>query len=86
MKIVEVIPKEDFTLLVKADDGSMGIFDVKPYLDSDAFAPLKNHGEFEQVNHGGYFVEWNCGADLSVDTIEARWKTLPSASLVRKIG
>jgi hypothetical protein len=24
--------------------------------------------------YGGYFVEWACGADLSADTIEARWQ------------
>ncbi|MFH0728984.1 MAG: hypothetical protein V2B19_21930 [Pseudomonadota bacterium] len=24
--------------------------------------------------NGGYFIEWDCGADLSADTIEARWQ------------
>ncbi|WP_280938426.1 hypothetical protein [Thioflexithrix psekupsensis] len=24
----------------------------------------------------GYFVEWECGADLSADTIEAHWQLL----------
>lgn len=24
----------------------------------------------------GYFVEWDCGADLSADTIEARWQVV----------
>jgi len=27
-----------------------------------------------KVTHGGYFVEWECGADLSADTIEAKMK------------
>ena len=26
-----------------------------------------------QITNGGYFIEWDCGADLSVDTIEAKW-------------
>jgi len=30
--------------------------------------------EFLKVSGGGYFVEWDCGADLSADTIEARWR------------
>jgi hypothetical protein len=27
-----------------------------------------------KVSNGGYFIEWDCGADLSADTIEARWQ------------
>ena len=26
------------------------------------------------ISNGGYFVEWECGADLSADTLEAQWK------------
>lgn len=73
MKIAEVIPKEDFVLFIKADDGRAGLFDVKPYLESDAFAPLRDWREFERIRNGVYYIEWECGADLSVDTIEARW-------------
>jgi len=25
-----------------------------------------------KISNGGYFVEWQCGADLSADTIEAK--------------
>jgi hypothetical protein len=25
-----------------------------------------------KITNGGYFVEWECGADLSADTIEAK--------------
>ncbi|MDR3569540.1 MAG: hypothetical protein P4L43_16065 [Syntrophobacteraceae bacterium] len=38
------------------------------------FESLGDHTEFEKVFNGGYFVAWDCGADLSVDTIEARWQ------------
>ena len=76
MKIAEVIPKEDGTLHVVSEDGRSGSFDVRPYLDSEAFLPLKDWVRFSQVLNGGYFVEWTCGADLSADTIEARWKIL----------
>lgn len=74
MNIVEVIPKDDYTLYVKTEDGKAGIFDVWPYLDSEAFAPLKDKLEFQNVRNGKYFVEWDCGADLSADTIETRWR------------
>jgi hypothetical protein len=74
MNIAEVTPREDGTLYVAAEDGRFGVFDVRPYLESPAFLPLKNWAEFLQVRNGGYYVEWRCGADFSADTIEARWQ------------
>jgi len=74
MKIIEVNPNPNFTLQIVADDGRKGIFDVSPYFKYDAFADLKNLSEFMRIFNGGYFIEWDCGADLSADTIEARWK------------
>jgi len=74
MKIAEIIPKDNYILHIKAEDGEVGLFDVKPFLESDAFAPLKDKAEFERINNGKYFVEWDCGADLSADTIQARWR------------
>lgn len=76
MNIIEIIPKDDFVLYIKAEDGVVGLFDVKPYLESEAFAPLKNKDEFERIYNGKCFIEWECGADLSADTIEARWETM----------
>lgn len=75
MKIVEIIPKENYILYIRADDGKAGLFDVKPYLESEAFAPLKEKNEFDRIHNGRYFVEWECGADLSMDTIQTRWKS-----------
>lgn len=74
MNIAEIIPKDNYMLYIKAEDGMTGLFDVKPYLDSDIFTPLKEKGEFERIHNGKYFIEWDCGADLSVDTIQARWE------------
>jgi len=75
MNIAEIILKDDYLLYIKAEDGKVGLFDIKPYLDSEAFAPLKDRGEFERIHNGKYFIEWDCGADISIDTIQARWKT-----------
>lgn len=74
MRIAEIIPKEDYVLQITAEDGQIGLFDVQPYLESEVFAPLKEKKEFDRVYNGKYFIEWACGADLSADTIEARWK------------
>jgi hypothetical protein len=74
MNIAEIIPRDNYMLYIKTEDGKTGLFDVKPYLESEVFAPLKDRTEFERIHNGKYFIEWDCGADFSVDTIQARWK------------
>jgi hypothetical protein len=63
-------------LSIVADDGRVGSFDVSPYLEYEAFEDLRDQREFMKVINGGYFVEWDCGADLSADTIEAGWQVV----------
>jgi len=72
MNITEITPEDNYILNVKTEDGKTGSFDVKPFLDSEAFTPLRDEAEFRRIHNGGYFVEWACGADLSADTICAR--------------
>ncbi len=81
MKILEIVPKQNAILYVKAEDGRTGLFDVKPFLGAEAFKPLIDSREFERIRNGGYFVEWDCGADLSADTILARWSLVSSKDM-----
>ena len=74
MIITEVHAEDDWVLGVVSDDGRTGRFDVKPYLEYEAFEALRDLREFSRVSSGGYFIEWACGADLSADTIEAKWQ------------
>ena len=74
MRIVRISPQPNWVLSIVADDGHIGNFDVSPYLEFEAFEALKNPAEFMKVINGGYFVEWDCGADLSADTLEALWQ------------
>ncbi|HEC11935.1 MAG TPA: DUF2442 domain-containing protein [Acidiferrobacteraceae bacterium] len=85
MNITEIIPKDNHVLYIKADDGKVGLFDVKPYLESEVFAPLKDRDEFERIHNGNYFIEWDCGADLSADTIQARWETVSTKNAREEI-
>jgi hypothetical protein len=73
MRITEPQVKQNHVLAIVADDGRIGRFDVSPYLEYEAFDPLRDPGEFSKIVNGGYFIEWDCGADLSADTIEAQW-------------
>jgi hypothetical protein len=72
MNITEIVPRDNAVLQIRTEDGQMGLFDVKPYLESEAFAPLKDKREFQRVHNGKYFIVWDCGADLSADTILSR--------------
>lgn len=45
-----------------------------PYLNSEAFVELKDNDNFIKIQNGKYFIEWDCGADLSADTIESEWQ------------
>ena len=76
MIIAEVHPQPDWVLSIIAEDGRIGRFDVAPYLEFEAFEELRNHDDFLKVSNGGYFIEWECGADLSADTVEARWQVV----------
>jgi hypothetical protein len=76
MRIAELHPQTDRVLSVISEDGRVGLFDVTPYLEYEAFEELRDHEEFMKVSNGGYFIEWECGADLSADTIEALWQVV----------
>ena len=76
MRVVELEAQPNCVLSIVADDGRVGRFDVSPYLQYEAFEALRDESEFKKVINGGYFVEWECGADLSADTIEARWQVV----------
>lgn len=79
MRIVSLKPQSDYSLVVALDDGREGVFDVNPYLQFEAFGVLHDISQFMAVRNGGYFIEWESGADLSVDTIEAHLKVLKAA-------
>lgn len=76
MIIEEVIPKDNYILHIISENKQSGLFDVSPYMDSEVFSLLKDGDNFYQIHNGKYFVEWKCGADLSADTIEAKWKKI----------
>ena len=73
MRIKKIHPGDNWTLSIVSEDGRSGEFDVSPYLKYEAFNGLRDQKEFQKISNGGYFIEWDCGADLSADTIEARW-------------
>ena len=82
MRITELKTQPNWMLTVVADDGRVGHFDVSPYLHYEVFAALKEPSEFAKVFNGSYFIEWDCGADLSADTIEAHWQVVDKTDAI----
>jgi len=76
MIIKNITPTDDFTLLIEANDGRQGKFDISPYFKYEVFAELKDLNKFKDILNGGYYIEWDCGADLSADTIETHLEVL----------
>lgn len=83
MRMRELRAEPNWVLSIVADDGRIGRFDVSLYLQDEAFEALRDQDEFVKVVNGGYFVEWDCGADLSADTIEARWQVVGNVARQR---
>ena len=75
MRIKKITTRDNCWLSIHSEEGQQGTFDITPYLKSEAFSELRKRSEFQKIRNGKYFIEWECGADLSADTIEAEWKT-----------
>jgi hypothetical protein len=69
-RIKEVKPSsKDFTLTLTFENGEVGIFDVKPYLDIGIFKELKDFGLFNSVKPFIGSIQWVNGQDLCPDTL-----------------
>lgn len=83
MIISSIMPHRNYVLEIHTEDGRTGFFEVRPYLESEVFSALKEEQAFERVTNGGYFIEWECGAGLSADTIEARWNLISTHASIQ---
>jgi hypothetical protein len=80
MTIAHIAMLENGIISITASDGRVGTFDITPYLEFEAFQLLNDPRVFGKARNGGYFIEWDCGADLSADTIEAHWKIVDAGT------
>lgn len=53
MRITELRAEPNWVLSIVADDGRVGRFDVRPYLQYEAFEALRDQSEFVKVVNGG---------------------------------
>ncbi len=78
-KVIDVEPRPEGRLLVTLDDGRRGLFDVRPYMQSDYFRELENEDYFRQVKIFFRGIGWPNGQDLGPDTISAEIHVIEDA-------
>lgn len=67
--VTNVVPSDDYTLLIDFDNGERGMLDMKPYLDFGVFQRLKDRNAFERVRVSFDTVEWDSGIDLDPEFV-----------------
>ena len=66
----DIKPLPDFILECRFSNGTLKKVDLKPFLNKEAFLPLKDNGNFKKAVNKNYFVEWlGLDIDLSADTL-----------------
>lgn len=66
-----VKPLIDYRIYVEIEDGRIGIFDLKPYLDHGVFRELKDVGYFNQVGILFGAITWPHEQDIAPETLLA---------------
>jgi hypothetical protein len=64
-----VKPLPDYRIYVEIEDGTKGIFDMKPYLDHGAFRELRTTYYFNQVGILFGDVTWPNEQDIAPETL-----------------
>lgn len=71
IRITEITPKDNYTIVIKLDNGRVGTLDVKEYLEMGVFKELKDLEYFRQVKNHGRYIAWPNEQDLCADSIAA---------------
>jgi len=71
IRINEITPTDDYTIIVRLDNGKSGVFDVKEYLNMGVFSELKDIEYFRLVRNHGRYISWPNEQDFCADSIAA---------------
>lgn len=75
-----VKPLSDFRIYVEIENGSKGVFDLKPYLDHGIFRELRNVHYFNQAGILFGAVTWPNEQDIAPETLLAEMIPVESIS------
>jgi hypothetical protein len=69
LAIKDVIPQDNYLLLLTFENGEKRQFDMKPYLDTGIFQELKNLKLFKTVKTSFDSIEWDNEADFDPEIL-----------------
>jgi hypothetical protein len=69
LAIKNVIPQDNYLLLLTFENGEKRLFDLKPYLDFGIFQELKDLRLFKTVRVSFDSIEWDNEADLDPELL-----------------
>jgi len=75
-----VKPLSDFRIYVEVENGSKGVFDLKPYLDHGVFRELRDVHYFNQVGILFGAVTWPNEQDIAPETLLTEMVPMESIS------
>lgn len=75
-KVVDVQPRDDFSLLLTFANGERRVFDVSPYLNNGVFRELADVRYFRRVRVESGYVTWPHEQDFCRDTLYLRSSTI----------
>lgn len=68
-RVSSVTPNQDYTLKLVFTNGEVGVFDMKPYLETSIFKELKDWNIFKLVRPFMGSIQWVHEQDLCPDTL-----------------
>lgn len=77
--VKNVVPDEDYVLVIAFDNGETGTLDMKPFLEFGVFQRLKDYSAFKRVHVAFDTVEWDAGIDLDPEFVYAKCQGLKHA-------
>ena len=63
--VLNVVPTEDYSVIVTFETGKIKKFNVKPYICGNWFGQLKDIDIFNTVHPCGNTIEWEDGQDIA---------------------
>ncbi len=69
LAVKNVVPQDNYLLLLTFENGEQRQFDVKPYLDFGIFQELKDKNLFQTVRTSFDSIEWDNEADLDPELL-----------------
>ena len=67
--VKHVQPKQDYSLTLLFEDGSVKVYDMRQWLDSRPYQPLKDLTLFMQARVFGAGVVWNDEIDIAPEEL-----------------